>query len=195
MRLIPVCLSLVLAPVIAAGQQQQAAATQKPAQTSTDKQSTSTATHKTAVKHRARHHARRASARKSKKRAGLCPDSQFSATVISGAEVHNVCLDKSPSADRAKAKPNQMKVQVINGSTAGTQVFSNKNQETAHNQSVVVGVQSSDTRIAGGNKNPVVTGVTSSSKVDARTTSTGGQPVASQVSPRPKRPPYAPDQH
>jgi hypothetical protein len=88
-----------------------------------------------------------------------------------------------------------MKVEVINGSASDTQYFSDKNQEAAHNQSVVVGVQSSDTRFAGGNKSPVVTGVTSSSSVDAKSASSGGQPVAKQVSPRPKRPSYAPDQH
>jgi len=113
-----------------------------------------------------------------------------------GNEVRHVCLDKSQLAgEMPKATPGQMKVQVINGSATDTQYFSDKNQETAHNQPVVVDVESSDTRFAGGNKHAVVTGVTSSSTVDATSASSGGQPVTKQVSPRPKRPAYEPDRH
>jgi|KBSSwiStaDraftv2_1062776.scaffolds.fasta_scaffold382113_2 hypothetical protein len=195
MRLIPVCLPLVLAPLLVAGQQAQTSTPQKPAQTSTTKQTTSPSPHKTATRHRKRHRSRKAAARKRAKRAGLCSDSQFSADVIMGNEVRHVCLDKSQLAGNApKTAPGQMKVDVINGSATDTQFFSDKNQESAHNQAVVVDVQSSDTRFAG-KKTPVVTGVTSSSSVDATSVSSGGQAVTKQVSPRPKRPAYEPDGH
>lgn len=191
MRLIPVCLSLVLAPIFVAGQQPPAS-TEKPAQTSAAKQTSSSAPHKAATRHRSRHHARR-SGHKGNKQA---QSNTVPVDVINGGEMHHVVLDKSFTADvRGRSKSKEMKVEIINGSTTGTQVFSNNNQETAHNQPVVVDVQSSDTRFAGGNKSPVVTGVTSSSTVDAKSASTGGPPVARQVSPRPKRPQYAPDQH
>ncbi|WP_109486793.1 hypothetical protein [Occallatibacter savannae] len=198
MRLLPVCLPLVLAPLIAApliaaGQQPQPTTTQKPAQTSAAKQVSSTAVHKASTRHRARHHRRKAAAHKGRKQA---QSNAVPVDVINGEEMRHVVLDKGSTAEASsKAKSRQMKVEVINGSTAGTQVFSNNNQEAAHNQPVVVGVQSGDTRFAGGNKSPVVTGVTSSSSVDATSASSGGQPVAKQVSPRPKRPVYAPEQH
>jgi hypothetical protein len=196
MRLIPVCLPLVLAPLLVAGQQAQPPTPQKPAQTSTAKQTTSPSPHKTATRHRKRHRSRKAAARKRAKRAGLCQDSQMDVTVINGAQPLHVCMDKLKlQAEQAKAAPGQMKVDVINGSATDTQFFSDKNQESAHNQAVVVDVQSSDTRFAGGNKTPVVTGVTSSSSVDATSVSSGGQAVTKQVSPRPKRPAYEPDGH
>jgi hypothetical protein len=196
MRLIPVCLPLVLAPLMLAGQQAQSPTKHNPAQTSAAKQASSTTPHKAATRRGRRYHSRKVAARKSAKRAGLCPDSQMDVTVINGAQPLHVCMDKAKlAAEEAKAAPRQMKVEVINGSATDTQYFSDKNQETAHNQPVVVGVQSSDTRFAGGNKNRVVTGVTSSSSVDAKSASNGGQPVAKQVSPRPKRPAYQPDGH
>jgi len=197
MRLLPVCLPLVLAPLIVAGQQAQPTTSPKPAQKTAIKQTASPSPHKTAKKHRTRHHLRKAAARKNAKHAGLCADSQFSADVIMGTEVRHVCLDKSQLAGGVpKAKPaGQMKVDVINGSATDTQYFSDSNQESARNQTVVVDVESSDTRFAGGNKSPVVTGVASSSPVDATSASSGGQPVTRQVSPRPKRPAYEPDGH
>jgi len=116
--------------------------------------------------------------------------------VITGGETRHVVLDKAEqSGKKTKSTSGKVQVQVINGSATDTQYFSDKNEEAAHNQPVVVGVESSDTRFAGGNKNRVVTGVTSSSSVDAKSASNGGQPVAKQVSPRPKRPAYQPDGH
>jgi hypothetical protein len=195
MRLIPVCLPLVLAPLIATGQQAQPTTVHKPAQPTAVKQTSSPAPHKVA-RHKSRHHARKAANRKTAKHAGGCPDSQIGLDVISGTQVRHVCIDKAALAGHEpKPAPGQMKVDVINGSATDTQFFSDKNQESAHNQAVVVGVQSSDTRFAGGNKTPVVTGVTSSSTVDATSTSSGGQAVTRQVPPRPKRPAYEPDQH
>jgi hypothetical protein len=91
-----------------------------------------------------------------------------------------------------------MKVEVLNGASTDTQYFyddGKKQQEAPQNRAVVVGVQSSDTRMAGGNRNPVVTGVTASGTGDAKSASNGGQPVTKQVSPRPRRPAYQPDGH
>lgn len=193
MRLIPVCLPLVLAPLIVAGQQAQPTASQKPDQASAAKQ---TSSNKSETRHRAKHHARTAATRKSAKRAEVCGDSQIPVDVIMGAQVRHVCLDKAKLAGKEeKPTQGQLEVEVINGPSTDMQYFSDKNQETAHNQPVVVGVESSETRYAGGNKNPVVTGVTSSSSVDATSASNGGQPVTTQVSPRPRRPAYQPDVH
>jgi hypothetical protein len=194
MRLIPVCLPLVLAPMIMAGQQAQSTASQKPLQASAVKQTSSP---KTASRHRAKHHSRKAATRKSATGAPTCQkDSQIPVDVIMGTQVRHVCLDKAKLAGQeGKPAPGQLKVEVINGLSTDMQYFSDKNQESAHNQPVVVGVESSDTRFAGGNRNPVVTAVTSSSSVDATSVSNGGQPVTKQISPRPKRPVYEPDTH
>ena len=198
MRLVPVCLPLLLtsllaAPLTLAGQQAQPSATQKPAQTSTAKQTSSPASHKASTRHRQHHPSRRSAARKGHKKA---QSNSVPVDVINGEETRHIVLDNASTTEApSKTRSRQMKVEIINGSTSGTQVFSNNNQETAHNQPVVVGVQSSDTRFAGGDKNPVVTGVTSSSTVDAKSANTGGQPVARKISPRPTRPAYTPDQH
>jgi hypothetical protein len=194
MRLIPVCLPLVLAPLIVAGQQRQPEASQKPDQASAVKQ---TSSRNAATRHRARHHSRKTATRKKITDATLCrEDSQIAVDVIMGTQARHVCLDKARLAgEEAEPTPGQLKVEVINGPSTDMQYFSDKNQETAHNQPVVVGVESSDTRFAGGNRNPVVTAVTSSSSVDATSVSSGGQPVTKQVSPRPKRPAYEPDTH
>lgn len=196
MRLFPFCLPLVLAPLIVAGQQAQPATSQKPAQTGTTAPK-SPAPHKSTTYHRKHHrHARKTAAQMSAKHAGFCSKSQMDVIVINGAQPVHVCMDKAKiQAEEAKATPGQMKVQVINGSASDTQYFSQADQETARNQPVVVGVESSDTRYAGGNKNPVVTGVVSSSTVDAKTASSGGQPVTKSVAPRPKRPAYQPESH
>ena len=193
MRLTSVCLPLVLAPLLLAGEQTPTTGAQKPAQPSAAKQTTSLAPHKKATRHRRRHHARTAAARKS---ATHAEKNAIPVDVIQGGELRHVVLDESTTAGASSnERSGQMKVQVINGSATDTQYFSGKTEENVRNQPVVVSVQSSETRFAGGNKSPVVTGVTSSSTVDAKSTSTGGQPVAKQVSPRPKRPAYAPDQH
>ena len=196
MRLIPVCLPLVLAPLLIAGQQAQTPATQKTQQTSAAKQTSAQHPHGATARHKARHHSRRAAARRGSKHPQR--RAEYTGTpvdVITGGETRHVVLEnEKTSSSGAKTASGQTKVQVINGSATNTQYFS-RDEETAHNQPVVVGVQSSETRYAGGNKNPVVTGVTSSSSNDARTAGTGGQPVAKQVSPHPKRPAYQPDTH
>jgi hypothetical protein len=60
---------------------------------------------------------------------------------------------------------------------------------------VVVAIQSSDTKIVGGIKHPVVTGITSSGAGTAKSATGGVDPVSKTVSPRPKRPAYQPDAH
>ncbi|MBS1804693.1 MAG: hypothetical protein JST28_15120 [Acidobacteria bacterium] len=191
MRLIPVCLSLVLAPLVVVGQQTQPTTAQKAAQPAATKHASPTAPHKTATRHRSRHRSRKAS-----RRAKHTEPTTIPVDVINGGETRHVNLDKTMAApEHAKGKSGQVKVDVINGSSTDTQYFSDNNQEAAHNQSVVVDVQSGDTKFADGNKSPVVTGIASSSSVDAKSASSGGQPVARQVSPRPKRPAYTPDGH
>lgn len=190
MRLIPVCLSLVLAPLIVAGQQIKPTTPPKPTQTSAVKQ---TSSHKRGSRHKARHHSRKAVMNKGTRRS---ESTKIPVDVINGGETRHVVLDKGmPAGEQTKTKMGQMKVDVINGSATDTQYFSDNNQESARNQAVVVGVQSSDTRFAGGNKSPVVTGITSSSSVDAKSASSGGQTVTKQVSPRPKRPAYQSEEH
>src|SRR3569833_3212762 len=140
MRLIPVCLPLVLAPLIMAGQQPQSATTAKPVQSNAVKQTTSSPLHKP---HRARHRSRKAALRKK----GMKTESAtLPVDVITGGETRHLLLNKADTANSGhKTAPGQMKVDVINGSAADTQFFSDRNQESAHNQAVVVGVQSSDT--------------------------------------------------
>ena len=91
-----------------------------------------------------------------------------------------------------------LKVEVVNGTATDTQYFFAGNERaqmgTDEKQPVVVAIESSDTRFAGGNKHPVVTGVTAVGAGDAKSAS-GGQKVTTGVSPRPKRPEYQPETH
>jgi hypothetical protein len=209
MRLIPVCLPLVLAPLLVAGQQAQSTTASKPEQASTVKQPSANAPQNTAKGSKGRRAAHKRHSRKHKgaKRAQYRPDyHENSVQVINGDATKQVVFhdDKAEAAPKrnvrasSKKAPAPMKVEVLNGTSTDTQYFydnGQNQQETARNQAVVVGVQSSDTRTAGGNKNPVVTGVTSSGTGYAKSASSGGQPVAKQVSPRPKRPAYQQDVH
>lgn len=192
MRLVSTCLSLswIVGSVLAAGQQPQPTTSQKLEQPSAVKQSSHNSSG-TATKHSARHHSRKTATQKSGQ---LCQAPEFSVDVITGAGVRHTCFDPRAAGEESKSSPSGLRVEVINGSAANTQYFLN-NQEIAHNQPVVVSVQSSDTRYAGGNKRPVVTSVNSSSSVDAKSSSSGGQTVTNGVSPRPKRPAYQPDEH
>ena len=89
------------------------------------------------------------------------------------------------------------KVEVLNGTARDTQYFNGDNARAGSDEKrpVVIGVQSSDTRVAGGNKYPVVTGITTAGPVDAKSASGGGQKVTKRISPQPKRPAYQPDAH
>lgn len=115
--------------------------------------------------------------------------------VIIGNTKRRVMFDRlQPSG--AQTPSGQLKVEVINGASTDMQYFDNGQEQTvARNQTVVIGIQSSDTRFAGGNKHTVVTAVNSGGPTDAKTESSGGEPVTKSISPRPKRPIYQPDLH
>jgi hypothetical protein len=191
-----------------AGQQAQPA-TNKPEQPSAAKQQGDLAPQKGARKSKSQRVAHKRHSRKHKgaKRAQYRPDyHENSVQVINGDATkqvvfHDEKAEATPKRNlRAASKkaPTAMKVEVLNGASTDTQYFyddGKKQQEAPQNRAVVVGVQSSDTRMAGGNRNPVVTGVTASGTGDAKSASNGGQPVTKQVSPRPRRPAYQPDGH
>ena len=207
MRLSSIYFPLVLglAGLVLPGQQPQTGTSQKPAQAASAKQTSGSIAHK-ASSHKSRQRARHTSSRKGAKRRAYRPEyKENSVQVINGEATKNVVFHdeasrtispKTKKTAATKNAPQPMKVEIVNGSATDTQYFYNNGQgETARNQAVVVGVQSSDTRIAGGNRHPVVTGVTSSSSTDAKSASNNGEPVTSQVSPRPKRPSYEPNAH
>ena len=96
--------------------------------------------------------------------------------------------------------PSQLKVEVVNGNSTDTRYFhldqnAPQTEAVMSNQPVVVGIQSSDTRFVGGNKHPVVTGITAAGQGDARKTGGEGQKLTNGVSPQPKRPSYEPGVH
>jgi hypothetical protein len=129
---------------------------------------------------------------------------QNSVEVINGASTKKVVFqsDKDVAADgSAKNAPAPLKVEVVNGTSMDTQYFyAGNGQELAQNEGaqrrpVVIGILSSNTRIAGGNKHPVVTGIATAEPGDAKSTSGGGLKLATGVAPQPKRPDYLPDAH
>lgn len=124
-----------------------------------------------------------------------------SVQIINGSTTQNVVLKDDPKTDaETKGQSAQMKVEVLNGTQKDTQYFLRNDDQPGADavrlkQPVVVGIQSSDTRFAGGNKNPVVTGITASGSSDARSIGNGGQKVTTGVAPKPKRPDYQPQTH
>ena len=68
---------------------------------------------------------------------------------------------------RRRIRRATLKVEVVNGTALDTQYFCGNNAQMGSNEKhpVVIGVQSSDTRVAGGNKHPVVTGITMAGQV------------------------------
>jgi hypothetical protein len=209
MRLIQACVplafSFLMGTATLPAQQAQPQANQKPAQSGVAKPSTAQA-HSPAATHGTVHKKHtRAAIRKSAKRPDYRPEySQNSVEVINGDATRKVVFHDEPTkrAPAGKSAANlenatkQMRVEIVNGASTDTQYFYNNGEdqriEASLNRPVVVGVQSSDTRIAGGNKHPVVTRVTASGAGDARSASEGGQPVTKSVSPHPKRPVYQP---
>jgi hypothetical protein len=159
------------------------------------------AQHPTAAHARKSIHHSRHRRRSRAKRAAYRPEfTDHSVQVINGATTQNIVFhDDQKTSELAKGQPAEMKVEVVNGTQKDTQYFRNDEQAAADaaqlDQPVVVGIQSSDTRFAGGNRNPVVTRVASSSPAEAKTASGGGQKVAAKVVPRPKRPAYQADSH
>jgi hypothetical protein len=207
-RLVALCLSLPLAlgSALVAGQQTPPGTAQKPAANPAAKQP-GTAGAKQATSHHAKKKHSKALAHKGNKRAPYRPEYRDnSVEVINGDATKRVVFHDEQAAAAAKkeanakknAPPPPMKVEVMNGSSTNTQYFSGNGQEqlaAVRNQQVVIGVQSSNTRTAGGNKHPVVTSVNSAGSGDAETAAGGGQAVTNGVSPRPKRPAYQPDEH
>jgi hypothetical protein len=153
--------------------------------------------HKTQLHHRESKH-RTASSRKGAKRAAYRPEyTQNSVEVMNGASTQKVVFkneDAAGGAQKNKAEPG-FKVEVVNGAAQDTQYFSGDNARRGSDEKrpVVIGVQSSDTRVAGGNKHPVVTGISAAGQVDAKSTGSGGQKVTTGISPQPKRQAYQPD--
>jgi hypothetical protein len=121
--------------------------------------------------------------------------------VINGASTKQVVFDeeKKPAGIGKNESP-QMKVEVLNGTSSDTQYFyagAGQGQKAAAvpKRPVVVNIQSSDTRVVGGNKHPVVMGITAVGPTDAKNANSGGQKVTTGVSPQPKRPEYQPETH
>jgi S-adenosylhomocysteine hydrolase len=93
--------------------------------------------------------------------------------------------------------PAPLRVEVVNGTASDTEYFygDNGRQGSDEKRPVVVAIQSSDTRVVGGNKHTVVTGITAVGRGDAKSANGSGQKVTAVVSPQPKRPEYQPDAH
>lgn len=209
MRLVRMALGLLLVPgpMVMAGQQAQPHTDQKPKQAAVTQASAqpSQAAKTTQKKsyHAARRRRSRAAARA--KRAAYRPEyTENSVEVINGESTKKVVFHNDEIATASaknlpatmKDAPAPIKVEVVNGASTDTQYFYDQGQDSAGSkQPVVVGIQSSDTHVVGGNKHPVVTGVTSSGSADAKSASSGGQPVTKSVAPRQKRPDYQPDTH
>jgi hypothetical protein len=196
-------LPIVLGAALMAGQKGKPASTAQSPQPSAVTQSSAQAkiAHTTKAHHRvARKRHGKASHRKGVKRAAYRPEfKENSVEVINGASTKRVVFneDKKPT-ESGKEQSSQMKVEVVNGTSADTQYFYAGNGMPRTGQStrpVVVGVQSSDTRAVGGNKHPVVTGITAVGPTDAKSANSGGQKVTTGVSPQPKRPDYQPETH
>ena len=212
MRPLGVCLSLclLLAPLAGASQSTQTGKEQKPAQPPAVSGSGGSSSHAAPTRPTAHHHSRRGHSTAAARKHGMRPEyrpeyKENSVEVINGDATNKVVFhDEQTATANAKRLPKEMKnapapmkVEVVNGTSTDTRYFYDNGQDQnaarARNERVVVGVQSSDTRIAGGNKHPVVTGITSDGAGDAKSASSGGTPVTQSVSPRPKRPAYQPD--
>jgi len=197
-------LPIVLSAALVAGQQGKPAA-QSPQPGAVKQSSAPSAQPKIAKTTKMHHHVARnrhgkSSHRRGAKRAAYRPEfKENSVEVINGASTKHVVFneDKKP-AESGKEQSSQMKVEVVNGTSADTQYFYAGNRVPGTAQStrpVVVDVQSSDTRAVGGNKRRVVTGITAVGPTDAKSTDSGGQNVTTGVSPQPKRPVYQPETH
>jgi hypothetical protein len=201
-------LPFVLVATLLSGQQEKPTSTQQPTQQNAAKQSSipggqAKAAHEMNAHHRVVHKKNaRASYRNGAKRPVYRPEfTEHSVEVINGSSTKQVVLteEKKP-VGTAKGETPQMKVEVVNGTSSDTQYFYAGNGQSQRNAAelkrpVVVGIQSSDTRVVGGNKHPVVTGITAVEPGDAKSATSGGQKVTTGVSPQPKRPEYQPETH
>jgi len=202
---LPLVLSLAVGAILAEAQTQPVTS-QKASQVNADTRRSQQGSRNFAAQHKTSSHTRNTVARKGKKRPEYRPElSGNSVEVINGDSARKVVFHDDQTAASAKkgSVPSRdasapMKVEVVNGAYTDTQYLYNNGEdqriEAQLNRPVVVGVQSSDTRIAGGNKHLVVTRVNTSGSGDAKAVSSGGQPVTRSISPQPKRPAYQPDQ-
>lgn len=198
-------LPFVLVATLMSGQK--TPSTQQPTQQSAVKQSSAAGVQaKTAHETRARHRVVRkkntkASYRNGAKRAAYRPEfTEHSVEVINGSSTKQIVFNEEKPSVTAKGESPQMKVEVVNGASSDTQYFYAGNGQGTQSAAklkrpVVVGVQSSDTRVVGGNKHPVVTGITAVGPGDAKSVNSGGQKVTTAVAPKPKRPDYQPETH
>lgn len=201
-------LPVVFASTMVSGQMATAATTVNPAQQDAAKSSIVKSTpEKIALTAKTPHgtvatkHSKTLSRNGAKRPAYRQEYTQNSVEVINGASTQKIVFnnDQGASASRKdvsamKNVPAPLKVEVVNGTAADTQYFygDNGRQGSNENGPVVVAVQSSDTRFVGGNKHPVVTGITAAGPVDAKSANGGGQKVMTGVSPQPKRKEYQP---
>lgn len=135
--------------------------------------------------------------------------------VINGGTTHTVVFDEgrlasSPSEkappqnirkDRAQPPtiaPFQLRVDVVNGMSSETQYFNwdpERQREleggAEHARPVVIGIESSNTRIMGGNKHPLVVGIESNEAREAVAQKSAPK-LEYRLVPQPKRPLYRP---
>ena len=184
------------------GAQAQSATPQEPVRQNADRQASAQQNgHSRAVTHskKTTHHSRKRS-RKAKRAAYRPEYAKNSVEVINGSSTQKVQFnDEEKSSKQSKRGPSQLKVEEVNGNATSTRYFYvDKNQPPQQQvaagpkKRVVVGVQSSDTRFAGGNKHPVVTAITDAGPSDATSTSASGEKLTTGVAGRPKRAPYQP---
>jgi hypothetical protein len=198
-------LPLALVSPMAFGQQAISATPLKVAPQVVAKSATPPNTHATAAQTTAPTHRStkgkhsKTSSRKGAKRPAYRPEyTQNSVEVMNGASTQKVVFhDDKATSGSAKNAPAPLKVEVVNGTASDIQYFygDNGRQGSDEKRPVVVAIQSSDTRFAGGNRHPVVTGITAVGSGDAKTANGGGQKVTTGVSPQPKRRDYQPDAH
>ena len=194
-------LPLVLAATLMSGEQGQPVSTTQAVKQSQAKPSTAQATapHKMKTRRVVRKRSVRVAHRSRAKRPAYRPEyAEQHVEVINGDSTKQVVFndEKKPAAD-VKSDPSQMKVEVVNGTASDTQYFYAATGQTQlgadSKQPVVLRIQSSDTRVTGGNKHPVVTGITAVGPVDAKSANSGGAKVTTGVAPKSKRPEYQPE--
>jgi hypothetical protein len=200
-------LPLAFVSVMSSGQEAKPPSTQQSTQQSAVKDSgVSGAQTKTAQTGKTHHRVARKRYAKTTggaKRPAYRPEyTQNSVEVINGASTKKVVFESNkevPASGSSKNAPAPLKVEVLNGTSTDTQYFYAGNGQAPHSSTqkrpVVIGIQSADTRVAGGNKRPVVTGVTTAESGDAKSASGGGAKLTTGLAPQPKRPDYQPDSH
>jgi len=200
-------LPLALVSTISSGQRAKPPSTQQSTQPSTVKDS-GTPGAQTKVAQTTKTHHRISRKRYSKgargaKRAAYRPEyTQNSVEVINGVSTKKVVFESNKDVaakGSTKNAPAPLKVEVLNGTSTDTQYFYAGDGQAPHGSTekrpVVIGIQSADTHVAGGNKHPVVTGITTAEPGEAKSASGGGPKLATGLAPQPKRPDYQPDTH